>query len=181
LVRFSLAGRQEAIPAGKSQLRPYRDDTECKAASTGGTGEQSTPGSAAASPSSSEAVAEAAVALLGQYPCGRVEGGLLVANDHDRIWTGGRKLDMSIIADSIGEMEAVDRPIVDRTGLSGLFDFTVEWSHKLQALSVNPEPDVSGMMSLSDALRDQLGLKLEPMTGSVDVLVIDHVEEPSPN
>ena len=88
---------------------------------------------------------------------------------------------MRTITTSIGEMEAMDRPIVDSTGLSGLFDFTVEWSHQLQSLSVNPEPDVSGMMPLPDALRDQLGLKLEPTTGSVDVLVIDHVEEPTPN
>ena len=164
------------------QLRPHEDDTECGAASAGGTGAQSSPGSATvASSSSSETPAEAAAALLRQYPCGRVEGGLLAANDHDRIWTGGRKLDMGAITTSIGEMEATDRPIVDRTGLSGLFDFTVEWSHQLQSLSVNPEPDVSGMMSLSDALRDQLGLKLDPTTGTVDVFIIDHVEEPSPN
>lgn len=88
---------------------------------------------------------------------------------------------MDTITTSIGEMEATDRPIVDRTGLSGLFDFTVEWSHQLQSLSLNPEPDVSGMMALPDALRDQLGLKLEPTTGSVNVFFIDHVEEPSPN
>jgi uncharacterized protein (TIGR03435 family) len=104
-----------------------------------------------------------------------------VASDHDRIWTGGRRVDMSMITTSIGEMEATDRPIADRTGLSGLFDFTVERSHQLQRLSVNPEPDVSGMLSLPDALRDQLGLKLEPTTGSVDFLVIDHIEEPTPN
>jgi uncharacterized protein (TIGR03435 family) len=164
------------------QLRPHTNDKECKDALAGLTGAQpSAGGVGAASSSSSEAPAEAAAALLQQYPCGRVEGGLLASSDHDRIWTGGRQLDMGTIASSIGGMEATDRPIVDRTGLSGLFDFTVEWSHQLQALSVNPEPDVSGMMSLPDALRDQLGLKLEPTTGQVDVLVIDHIEEPSPN
>jgi uncharacterized protein (TIGR03435 family) len=163
------------------QLRPHKDDAECKDASAGPEAQPNPGGAGAKSPLSSGTPAEAAAALLQQYPCGHVEGGLLAANDHDRIWTGGRKLDMRTITTSIGEMEATDRPIVDRTGLSGLFDFTVEWSHQLQALSVNPEPDVSGMMSLADALRDQLGLKLEPTTGAVDVLVIDHVEEPSPN
>jgi bla regulator protein blaR1 len=184
--RFHLAGHREkrqlrvyaAVLAkpGKlgPQLHPHTNDTECT------TVVQPLREGASASPSS-ETPTETAAALLRQYPCGRVEGGLLVGNDHDRIWTGGRKLDMSTIVRSIGGMEATDRPIVDRTGLSGLFDFTVEWSHQLQALSVGPEPDVSGMMSLSDALRDQLGLKLESTTGAVDVLVIDHVEEPTPN
>jgi bla regulator protein blaR1 len=131
------------------QLRPHEDDTECKATSDGGTGAPSSQESiSGTSSSSSESPAEAAAALLRQYPCGRVAGGLLVANDHDRIWTGGRKLDMATIATSIGGVEATDRPVVDGTGLSGLFDFTVEWSHQLQALSVNPEPDVSGMLSL---------------------------------
>ncbi len=156
------------------QLHRHENDAECKADSAGGT-------ETATAPSSSLQPAEAAATLLRQYPCGRIEGGLLVASDHDRIWTGGRRVDMSMITTSIGEMEATDRPIVDRTGLSGLFDFTVEWSHQLQTLSVSPEPDASGMLSLPDALRDQLGLKLETTTGAVEVLVIDHVEEPSPN
>jgi uncharacterized protein (TIGR03435 family) len=156
------------------QLHPRNNDAECT------TAPQPLPGGVSAS-SSSEAPADAAVALLQQYSCGRAEGGLLSSNDHDRVWAGGRKMDMGSIANSIGGMEATERPIVDQTGLSGLFDFTVEWSHQLQGLSVNPQPDIPGMMSLADALRDQLGLKLKRTTASVDVLVIDHVEEPSPN
>ena len=75
----------------------------------------------------------------------------------------------------------VDRPVVDRTGLTGTFDFSLEWS---------PEPDAArppGSQSedtgpaFLEALQEQLGLKLNPTTGPVDVLVIDHVEGPSAN
>jgi uncharacterized protein (TIGR03435 family) len=46
--------------------------------------------------------------------------------------------------------------------------------------SANAETDDSGP-TLMEALKDQLGLKLESTKGPVDVLVIDHVEEPSEN
>ena len=64
------------------------------------------------------------------------------------------------------------RPIVDETGLAG------EW-----ALTVNWTPDVGGggdasLPSLFTAMREQLGLKLEPTRGPVDVLVIDRAERP---
>jgi uncharacterized protein (TIGR03435 family) len=64
--------------------------------------------------------------------------------------------------------------------LSGSFDFTVEWNTKLQDLSFNPPPDTSGL-SLFEALQEQLGLRVKPEKGPVDVIVIDHVEQPSEN
>ena len=84
------------------------------------------------------------------------------------------------IAESLAGMDPMDRPILDRTGIAGTFDFTVEWNPQIQDLSPNPPPDTSGL-SLLGSLREQLGLKLEPQTGPVDVLVIDHVEQPSEN
>jgi bla regulator protein blaR1 len=87
---------------------------------------------------------------------------------------------METIAESLGADEYIDRPVVDRTGLTESFDFTVEWNTKLQDLSVHPQPDESGL-SLFEALREQLGLRLKPENGPVDILVIDHVERPSPN
>jgi uncharacterized protein (TIGR03435 family) len=64
---------------------------------------------------------------------------------------------------------------VDQTGLSGRFDFTPEWT---------PEPDSSADApgaTFVEALREQLGLKLTPAKGSIQMLVIDHVERPSEN
>jgi uncharacterized protein (TIGR03435 family) len=76
----------------------------------------------------------------------------------------------------------VERPIVDRTGLTGLIDFVLEFAPPQFAPSNDQaSADPSAPPSFTTALHDELGLKLESATGPVDVLVIDHVEEPSPN
>jgi uncharacterized protein (TIGR03435 family) len=74
----------------------------------------------------------------------------------------------------------LDRPIVDRTGLSG--NYAVE----LEAVEIKPHGPVgpsnrpsTTTQSLSAALPEQLGLKLEPVTGAIDVLVIDSAERPA--
>ena len=69
----------------------------------------------------------------------------------------------------------VDRPIVDQTGLSGKYDFTLEWSNLTAAASDETAP------SIFNAMREQLGLKLESQKASVDVYVIDHVEKAGEN
>jgi uncharacterized protein (TIGR03435 family) len=75
----------------------------------------------------------------------------------------------------------LNRIVVDRTGLSGGFDFDLQWSPD-QGLS---EPSGASVPaegpSIFTALQEQLGLKLEPKRGPVDVLVIDHVERPTPD
>jgi len=120
-----------------------------------------------------------AMASLQKFPCGRVVGGLLSANDHTQVWSGGRKVNMDGIAASIGMMEYTDRPIVNRTGAAGDFDFTVEWDSRLQDLQASGA-NTSGL-SLFEALSDQLGLKVESQKGPVDILVIDKVEQASEN
>ncbi len=96
-------------------------------------------------------------------------------------WTmGARNLTMAQIADYLSGPGDLDRPVVDRTGFSGKFDFHIEFVRQPNGPDITPKADPSGPMFL-EALRDQLGLNLESTTGPVDVLVIDHVEEPSPN
>lgn len=90
----------------------------------------------------------------------------------------GNDITMQMLADvliaSVNRMDAVDRVVVDRTGLSGGFDLTLEWTpDELSAAS-------SGA-SIFTALQEQLGLKLEPTRGPVEVIVIDHVERPTPD
>jgi uncharacterized protein (TIGR03435 family) len=83
----------------------------------------------------------------------------------------------------------VDRIVVDRTGLTGGFNLKLEWS-----LDQRPQFDALGAPgrpvdlptertgpSIFSAIEEQLGLKLQPETGPVDVLVIDHVEHPTPD
>ena len=75
------------------------------------------------------------------------------------------------------------RPVLDRTGLKGNFDFVIEWAPAPSGAALpgtDVQTDPSGPTFL-EALKEQLGLKLESQTGPVDVLVIDHVEELSAN
>ena len=90
---------------------------------------------------------------------------------------------MQGFADSLGEF--MDRPVVDRTGLKGNFGFKVEWESEPDAPS-NSGPGMIGRMmhagpAMFTAIEELLGLKLESTKGPVEVLVIDHVEQPSPN
>ena len=75
------------------------------------------------------------------------------------------------------------RVVLERTGLSGLFDFEIEWTPDQLPRQPpdDPEPlriDPNGP-SLFTALQEQLGLKLESTKGPVDVLVVDRVERPT--
>lgn len=78
------------------------------------------------------------------------------------------------------------RPVLDKTGLTGAFDFDLEWAPDVAAPPRPPEAppappiDPNGS-SFVTALREQLGLKLEARSGSIDVVVVDHAERPSPD
>jgi uncharacterized protein (TIGR03435 family) len=79
------------------------------------------------------------------------------------------------------------RPVVDKSGLKGIYDFTLKWTpERSQRKLFGPESkglptSTSNGPSIFTALREQLGLKLKAERGPVEVLVIDHVERPSPN
>jgi uncharacterized protein (TIGR03435 family) len=74
----------------------------------------------------------------------------------------------------------VDRPVLDRTGLDGVFDIKLEWTPSGRALRADaPAADVPDVFV---ALRSQLGLRLVPQKAPLDVLVIDKVNRvPSEN
>jgi bla regulator protein BlaR1 len=74
--------------------------------------------------------------------------------------------------------EVGNRPVVNETGLTGSYDFVLRVS-----LSPPPTDGSSGdpAVSLFTALPEQLGLKLVPEKALTEVLVIDHIERPSPN
>lgn len=72
------------------------------------------------------------------------------------------------------------RMLLDRTGLDGSYTFTLQWTPQNLSGSAAASNDAPGP-SLFTALEEQLGLRLESTKASVDVLVIDHVEKPSPN
>jgi uncharacterized protein (TIGR03435 family) len=71
------------------------------------------------------------------------------------------------------------RPVVDKTGLKGKYDFTLHY-HDAR-LSDRSADDQDPTPPLDMAIQDQLGLKLEPAKGPIQLLVIDHIEKPSEN
>ena len=70
---------------------------------------------------------------------------------------------------------SIDRVVVNHTGLTGKFDWEVQWIPDDLRATAAQRPEGP---SIFQAFRDQLGLKLEPTTDRVDVLVIDHAEHP---
>jgi uncharacterized protein (TIGR03435 family) len=92
------------------------------------------------------------------------------------------------MADFAGTMQGavLDRPVVDRTGLSGRFDFTLQWTpdeSQFAGMGVRvppPSPDAQ-LPTLFTAMQEQLGLRLDSTRAPVEVFVIDKVERPSEN
>ena len=75
-----------------------------------------------------------------------------------------------------------DRPVVDRTGLTGKYDATVRWmpdNMKPEDLAKIPEKDRPEDVPLPTALEQQLGLKLEARKEAIDVVVVDSIEKPA--
>lgn len=73
---------------------------------------------------------------------------------------------------------SLDRPVVDRTGLSGQFDIELTWTD--DPLSNTSGNDID-RVSLPTALREQLGLKLEPARAPIEVMVVERVQRPGEN
>jgi uncharacterized protein (TIGR03435 family) len=93
---------------------------------------------------------------------------------------GGRGVPLALFATSVPTMTglaAMPRPVVDQTGLSGLYDFTLTWMH-------DPSGDdatADNSANFRNALKSQLGLELKPSHAPISFLIVDHVERPSEN
>ena len=95
---------------------------------------------------------------------------------------GSRATSMPAIADfvavAVGRTGDIGRRVVDQTGLSGLWDFTLEAAPPDQTIL---KDGGSAGETLFEAVGDQLGIKLKPARAVISVLVVDHVERPSDN
>jgi bla regulator protein blaR1 len=81
---------------------------------------------------------------------------------------------LSVLANLLSS-QGLSHAVVDKTGLTGIYDITLRWS-----------PDATGssdasLPSLFTALQEQLGLKLQYNKNPIDVIVVDHIEKPSAN
>jgi bla regulator protein blaR1 len=112
--------------------------------------------------------------------CGVVQA--VNVTDHTILF-GARNVTLQSIAANLGIIPPVavfGRPVVDQTGLAGTYDFSLNWLPDRSRSGAGEPADAQGP-SFLEALKEQLGLKLKPTRAAVQTLVIDHVEEPSPN
>jgi uncharacterized protein (TIGR03435 family) len=101
----------------------------------------------------------------------------------DRIVLPARNLTMSQFASTL-QRAILDRPVLDKTGLAGKYDFDLEWTYDDTQFGGNLPPlasQTSGKPNFLAALQEELGLKLESSRAAVDAIVIDAVQKPSEN
>jgi uncharacterized protein (TIGR03435 family) len=112
--------------------------------------------------------------------CGGIYGQTPSAPNHLRM--GGRNVGIELITESFPTLD-LGRTVLDKTGLKGQFAFTIDWAPE----SRDPrEPGLAGIPDPSgpdffEALKQQMGLRLEPGKGSFGVMVVEHIERPSEN
>lgn len=97
----------------------------------------------------------------------------------------GQRVSLSRIARELSTFAG--RPVQDQTKLTGSFNFELRWTPD-EYLSSDGQPKLSNgspvdtaSPSFFTAIQQQLGLKLQPQRGTVEILVIDHAENPSEN
>ena len=86
-------------------------------------------------------------------------------------------IDMAILTQDLINM--VGRPVIDRTGLTGRYDFTLKWTPAPGTGGPSGPPVDPDAPSIFTAVQEQLGLKLESARGPVEVVVIDRLEKPT--
>ena len=117
-------------------------------------------------------VAKGGSKLKAATPEDEAGGGHMVTNGHGHIDAANARLTglPGILNDEVG------RPVLDKTGLTGKYTFTVEYVPESAVAT-----DQSGGPSIFTAIEEQLGLKLQPAKAPMDVLVIDSIEQPAAN
>ena len=104
----------------------------------------------------------------------------------------GQEVTLQFLTDALSSQ--LGRTVIDRTGLKGSYDFTLQWTPDESQSQMfrgpgpggpespdSPPPPESSGPSIFTAVQEQLGLKLDSAKGPVEILVIDHVEQPSAN
>ncbi len=120
-------------------------------------------------------------AVAGGLPvlCNEVIG--MPTSDPRHIRSGARNVTLDFIAKYLSGEGTFGRPIVDATGLTGTYDFAIEW-----APQGTPPPGSDFKQeplgtTFEEAIHDQLGLKLKAMRRPIDIMIIDRIERPSDN
>lgn len=128
---------------------------------------------------SCESAVRAATPPTPSLPCDaiRIKGG-------QRFRMEGTGVTLAQLAGQLSAIPAISRPVIDRSGLNGRYDFMLEWVPPTPAAADNAAPADAPREtgpSAFAALEEQLGLKLESSRAPVEVVVIESAERPSPN
>jgi len=112
-------------------------------------------------------------------PAKRAAGGCGIQRRRGYIEARGMTLDTILLH---GLNANLDRVVINKTGLVGEFDLTLEWGAEPRPETGDPNARSEPLgPSIFTAMREQLGLTLAPARGAVEVLVIDSVERPTSN
>ncbi len=111
------------------------------------------------------------------YPtvCGAILG--VPATASDRYSFGARDIPIPVLANALTSWGHLGRPVLDQTGLTGNYDFVLDFTPE------TPPPDApdSGGPTFIAALEHQLGLKLKPGKGQIQILRLDHIDHLTAN
>ena len=110
---------------------------------------------------------------------------MLPASAPGLIRLGAREVSISFLADALSGSAVANlgRPLIDRTGLTGAFDFRLECTPERNdsaSIDEGTGHDAPGP-TFREALEEQLGLKLESQKSMMEVFVMDHVDRPTEN
>ncbi len=99
-----------------------------------------------------------------------------------RMKDGGRDVSMARFAAIMTGVGVVERPMVDKTGIQGTVDYSLEWRKVVdQVARGSPLELDEDAPTFADALKEQLGIKMLPQKGPSELFIVDHIEKPSEN
>lgn len=106
------------------------------------------------------------------------------STEHSGTWTNNTDLKatgVSVASLAMILSDELHRPVVDKTGLTGTYDYSLKWSREAEPDTEDTGKDTDPAPALFTAIQEQLGLKLQSAKDPVQVLVVDRVREPTEN
>jgi uncharacterized protein (TIGR03435 family) len=144
--------------------------------------------SASANPASANRSDQHAAPAPADPPAAQRHQGISVHSDSHKAEMTATEASLDGLINTLANRPEIDgRLVVDKTGLTGKFDWTMHWQPQNMSatvaeggskLPVDPEADGP---SLFTALKEQLGLELKSEKGPVEIVVVDSADPPSPN
>lgn len=175
----------QSLLEDRFKLRVHRERREVpvfglylrKPAKTGPQLRQHNPASLCSSPLPLPSAGTPVEALVGLWPAICGDGDEIRISKY-RLREGGRDMTINAIADWLEGAGESERPMLERTGLNGTFDFILEFDPESLGIDVSPD---NSAPTFTEAIREQLGLQVQKENGTVSIFVVDNVEYPSSN